>query len=278
MIIKSFDMSVDYAELSSNQPNETAKLTSYILEPELVSKTLWNKRPAIIVCAGGGYRSRSSREAETIVLKYCAAGFHGFLLDYSIESTGWPAPTCELSKAVKTVRAIADEYFIDPDKIFVCGFSAGGHLAASLGVYWDLPMIQKGSEATGEENKPNGLILCYPVIIEDDGKTHDGTKQRFTEGKPEKLEYFGLDKRVTSNTPKSFIWHTFEDSSVPVYSSMRFASALLEHGVEYELHIYPKGKHGLSLGNKLTGCEEKHFVPGVTGWMELSINWINSQL
>lgn len=93
MIIKSFDMSVDYAGLSSNQPNETAKLTSYILEPELVSKTLWNKRPAVIVCAGGGYRSRSSREAETIVLKYCAAGFHGFLLDYSIEPTGWPAPT-----------------------------------------------------------------------------------------------------------------------------------------------------------------------------------------
>lgn len=93
------------------------------------------------------------------MLKYCAAGFHGFLLDYSTEPTGWPAPTCELSKAVKTVRAMADEYFIDPDKIFVCGFSAGGHLAASLGVYWDLPLIQKGSEAAGEENKPNGLVF-----------------------------------------------------------------------------------------------------------------------
>lgn len=256
MIIKSFDMSVDYTELSSNLPNETAKLTSYILEPELVSKTLWNKRPAVIVCAGGGYRSRSSREAETIVLKYCAAGFHGFLLDYSTEPTGWPAPTCELSKAVKTVRAMADEYFIDPDKIFVCGFPPE---VISL-LHWEYIGLAIDTERFGSgrrRKQTERFVLCYPVIIEDDGKTHDGTKQRFTEGKPEKLEYFGLDKRVTSNTPKSFIWHTFEDSSVPVYSSMRFASALLEHGVEYELHIYPKGKHGLSLGNKLTGCEEK---------------------
>ena len=105
-----------------------------------------------------------------------------------------------------------------------------------LGLAYDTERFGSGRRRKQTER----LILCYPVIIEDDGKTHDGTKQRFTEGKPEKLEYFGLDKRVTSNTPKSFIWHTFEDSSVPVYIQLRFASALLEHGVEYELHIYPR--------------------------------------
>lgn len=277
MITKVFDMSVDYKALGSNEPNEKAHLTSYILEPSLVGSTVWNKRPAVIVCPGGGYRTRSKRESEPIVMKYCAAGFHCFLLDYSVAPTGWPAPLCELSKAVRTVRGLADEYFIDPDKIFVCGFSAAGHLAASLGVYYDEPVIKDGSGCTNSgDNMPNGLILCYPVITGEDGKTHAGTKENFSEGlKPEKLEYFSLEKRVTPKTPKCFIWHTFEDSSVPVYSSMRFAEALLENGVEYELHIYPSGKHGLSLGNRLTMTEDKHYMPYVSGWIDLSINWIN---
>lgn len=277
MITKTFDMSVDYAALGSNEPKEKARLTSYILEPSLVSGTVWKKRPAVIVCPGGGYRSRSKREAEPIVMKYCAAGFHCFLLDYSVAPTGFPVPLCELSKAVKTVRNLAEEYFIDSDKIFVCGFSAGGHLAASLGVYHNDPMIKNGSGAGDNENKPNGLILCYPVITGENGKTHQGTKENFSEGlKPEKLKYFSLEKYVTPDTPKCFIWHTFEDNSVPVYSSMRFAEALLENGVEYELHIYPKGKHGIALGERQTTAEAKHFVPYVSEWMDMSVRWINS--
>lgn len=276
MITKVFDMSVDYAALGSNVPNEAAKLTSYILEPSQVEATVWKKRPAVIICPGGGYRSRSKRESEPIVMQYCAAGFHCFLMDYSVEPTGWPAPLCELSKAVKTVRGLADSYPIDPERIFVCGFSAGGHLAASLGVHGSNSLIRVGSGAQDNENMPNGLILCYPVITAEDSKTHGGTKERFSEGlKPEKLKFFGLEEFVTPDTPKCFIWHTFKDSSVPVYSSMRFAQALLENGVEYELHIYPSGRHGLALGTRQTTAEGKHFKPYISGWTEQSINWIN---
>lgn len=276
MVTKVFDMNVDYKGLGCSEPSEVAKLTSYIIEPSFVSKTMWKSRPAIIICPGGGYRMRSDRESEPIAMKYLAEGFHCFILDYSVAPTGWPAATCELSKAVKTVREIADDYNIDKERIYVCGFSAGGHLAASLGVYFDEQIIKNGSDVADEENKPNGLILSYPVIIEDDGKTHDGTKNNFSEGeKPEKLEYFGLDKKVKSNTPKSFIWHTYEDGSVPVLSSMRFAGALLENNIEYELHIYPRGKHGLSLGNRITACEDKHVIPYVSDWIESSIKWIN---
>lgn len=276
MITKVFDISVDYKSLGSNEPNEKAKLTSYIHEPHSVAKSMWKTRPAIIICPGGGFKMRSDREAEPIAMKYLAEGFHCFIVDYSVAPTGWPAPTCELSKAVKTVREIGGEYHIDTDRIYVCGFSAGGHLAASLGVYFDEPIIKNGSGVIGEENKPSGLILGYPVIIEDDPKTHNGTKTNFSEGgNPEKLEYFGLDKKVKSNTPKSFIWHTFEDDSVPVLSSMRFASALLECGVEYELHIYPSGRHGLALGNRVTASEDKHMMPYVSDWIDRSIKWIN---
>lgn len=277
MIVKTFDMTVDYKALGCNMPTEQPRLTSYILDKQLLSRSYNPKRPAVIVCPGGGYRSRSVREAEAIVLKYCAAGFHGFLLDYSVAPTGWPAPQCQLSKAVKTVRAMGEEYLIDTDNIYVCGFSAGGHLAASLGVYWDSDIIRAGSGIKSKENKPNGLILCYPVIIDEEGKTHQGTKDNFTEGKAEKLPYFGLDKRVTDKTPPCFIWHTFEDKSVPMYSSMRFAAALLEHGVEYEMHIFPKGAHGLSLGDITTACEPKHIEPTATDWMNLSIKWLKAK-
>ncbi len=273
MIIKTFDMSVDGLSDTAEKP----KLTSYILDNELVGRTYVKKRPAVIVCPGGGYKSRSVRESEAIALRYCAAGFHAFLLDYSVNPAEWPIPQRQLSKAVITVREIADEYLIDKNNVYVCGFSAGGHLAASLGVHYDNPIICDGSGTENGENRPDGLILCYPVIIDDEGKTHEGTKQNFVGGNPKNLQYFGLDRFVNKNTPKCFIWHTFEDSSVPVLSSMRFASALLENEVEYELHIFPKGKHGLALGNMLTACEPKHLEPAAAEWMDLSIRWLYSQ-
>lgn len=276
MIIKTFNIDIDYKSLCCNTPDESAKLISYIHEPSYVESTVWNRRPAVIVCPGGGYRSRSRREAEPIVMKYLAAGFNCFLLEYSVAPTGYPGALCELSKAVKIVRDMSDEFLIDRNKIFVCGFSAGGHLAASLGVYHTDPKIKQGSGTVNDENRPNGIILCYPVITGEDGKTHDGTKERFSEGlKPEKLKYFSLEKHVTKDTPKCFIWHTFEDNSVPVYSSMRFAQALLENGIEYELHIFPNGNHGISLGEKQTTASAKNYVPYVSDWMDMSIKWIN---
>ncbi len=274
MTVKKFDVSADCKALGIDLPKDKAYLTSYILSAELLDKTYLKKRPAVIVCPGGGYGFRSARESEAVALKYCAAGFHAFVLDYSVTPAQWPIPQCQLSKSVMLVRKIADEYGIDKNNIYVCGFSAGGHLAASLGVHFENPIIKTGSGADGKNNRPDGLILCYPVIINEDGKTHAGTKERFIGKNPENEKYFGLDRYITKNTPPCFIWHTFEDSSVPVHGSMRLASALLENGVEYELHIYPKGKHGLSLANMLTANEERHIEPAAESWFDLSVKWL----
>ena len=274
MLYDRVSLNVNYGDMDINRPEKNAELVCYILGDELLSRTVWGKRPAVIVCAGGGYSSRSAREAEPIALKFCAAGFHAFVLEYSTEPTGWPAPTCELSNAVAYVRSIAEENYIDEGNIYVCGFSAGGHLTASLGVYWNDPEIQRLSNTDGERNRPNGLILAYPVIIDEPDKTHMGTYERFTEGKEYKKSRFGLDKRVSANTPECFIWHTFSDNSVPVLSSMRFASALLENGIKYELHIYPDGSHGLALGNRITACQPKDLQPETSAWIDLAIDWI----
>lgn len=276
MINFDVDMSVDYTAMGFSEPGKTAKLTSYILDQACVGETEWKTRPAVIICPGGGYEMVCPREGEPIALKYNAAGFHAFVLDYSVAPVGWPAPCCELSKAVAYVRSIADKYRIDKNKIAVCGFSAGGHLAASIGVHYDKEIVKKYSGIKGCENRPDGLILSYPVITGNPDKTHTGTHDNFVAGRADAEHFFGLENFVNENTPKTFIWHTFTDQGVPVYNAMAFAAALMNSSVQYEMHIFPEGCHGLSLANKTTAISPEGDVPAVTPWIDLSITWLNN--
>ena len=196
------------------------------------------------------------------------------MLNYSVAPAGWPAAVCELSKAVAYVRKIADRNNIDKEKIFICGFSAGGHLAASLGVHYNHPDVLKFSEVAPGENKPTGVILGYPVITAELEKTHCGTIENFVAGRNEVLPLASLENYVDKNTPNMFIWHTFSDKAVPVINSLRLAKALDENGVKFELHIYPDGPHGLSTGDEIT-CRKELCVPAVTNWIDMSIRWIN---
>jgi len=267
MIYNVQEFGVDYAAMGVSEPPRKTTLTSYILTP---SEVEWTMRPAIIICPGGGYSYTSQREAEPVAMKFLSAGFHCFVLDYAVEPSGWPAACCELSKAISHVRCIADENGIDRNKVFVCGFSAGGHLAASIGVHYDKEIVRKFSGVSGLENKPDGMILCYPVITDQD--THAGTRMNFLAGREEMKEYFGLENHVTSDTPKTFIWHTFSDESVPVVHTTRFVNALIENGVACEVHIFPKGQHGLSLADRTTGTVIKE----ISGWIDMAIRWINN--
>lgn len=267
MIYNVQEFGVDYEAMGVAAPPRKTTLTSYILTPPQVE---WSVRPAVIICPGGAYASTSAREAEPVAMKFLSAGFHCFVLDYAVAPSGWPAPCCELSKAVAYVRSIADENGIDKNKVFVCGFSAGGHLAASIGVHYDKEIVRKFSGVEGLENKPDGLILCYPVITDHD--TNEATMRNFIAGREEVKEFFGLENYVTQDTPKTFIWHTFEDKAVPVVSTTRFVNALVEHGVGCEVHIFPRGQHGLSLAEKQTGI----VVEEVSDWIHMAIRWINN--
>ena len=267
MIYSVQEFGVDYKAMGVSEPPRKTTLTSYILKLPQVE---WNVRPAVIICPGGGYSATSGREAEPIAMKFLAAGFHCFVLDYAVSPSGWPAACCELSRAISYVREIADENKIDKSKVFVCGFSAGGHLAASIGVHYDKEIVRKFSGVKGLENKPNGMILCYPVITDHD--TNEETMNNFIAGRDEAKEFFGLENHVTKDTPKTFIWHTFADEMVPVVSTTRFVNALVENGVECEVHIYPKGEHGLSLADRQTGVVKEE----VSGWIDMAIKWIRN--
>ncbi len=275
MINKKIDISVDYAAMGVQPSPRQTTLTTYILDDRNIQISMKKKRPVVIVCPGGAYAFTSEREAEPIALKYNAAGFHAFVLDYSVAPSSYPAALCELSKAVKYVKDIAEENNIDRDRIFVVGFSAGGHLVASLGVHHSRPEVLKFADVTEGENIPAGLILGYPVITGDETKAHMGSIDNFVGGKEEVRPLSYLENYVTDKTPQCFIWHTFSDNAVPVANSLRFADALEASGVKFELHIYPNGEHGLSLADETTATNEEGCVSAAQNWIDMSIRWIN---
>ncbi|MBO5745454.1 MAG: alpha/beta hydrolase [Clostridia bacterium] len=235
------------------------------------------KRKAIVVCPGGGYGFLSEREAEPIALQFFAAGFNAFVLRYSVgKDAANFNPLCEILLTIKHLRENADEYNVIKDRVFAIGFSAGGHLAASAATLWDIPEIQDRVGSDREICKPDGVILCYPVI--DAGEyTHFWSIQNVS-GKEqptkEDVELFSLQNHVKPTTPPAFLWHTAEDAAVPMENTLLYAFAMRKNKVPVEVHIYPKGNHGLALCNKETWSRyESHVMPYVEGWIDLAINW-----
>ena len=241
-------------------------------------------RRAVIVCPGGGYSGLSDREDEVVAAQYLAAGFATFILHYSVKENAQNfQPLKEAALAIKHVRENAERYNVDPDYIFITGFSAGGHLAASAGVFWDHPAVKEllGTEDT-RVCRPTGMILCYPVITTGE-YTHVHSTQRLC-GKfnkepivtytREEADQFSLELHVKENTPPAFLWHTAADQAVPVENSLLFATALSRAKVPFELHIFPEGCHGLSLCNEQTmSGNEKMFVPHNEVWINLACKW-----
>lgn len=223
-------------------------LTAYVATPSNEMPASRN-RPAMLIFPGGGYQMCSDREAEPIALRYVAAGFNAFVLRYSLGADSiHPKPLRDAEQAMDLLIEHADRWQIDPDRIAVTGFSAGGHLATTLGTMGRI--------------KPRALVLGYPHIFEYNGRddlpvTH---------------------QHVTSDTPPSFIFHTFEDTVVPVDHALAFAQALRDHRVPFELHVFQQGEHGLALANAITAVDASQIRPDAAVWMEMAIRWLGQVL
>lgn len=240
-------------------------------------------RKAMIICPGGSYENLSPREADPIAEKFYAEGLNVFLFSYSLyPNAGNFLPLIELSMAIIHIRENAEKYYIDPNNIFVTGFSAGGHLAASAATLWNCDAV---CNALGIEdgkrskciNRPTGVILCYPVIT--GGKhTHSLTMDHvcgdvnITE---EKRNLFSLEKQVNFDTCPAFIWHTFNDNLVSVQNTLLYINAMAEKGIPFEAHIYPYGQHGLALGTEQTaGSSTARINEHISNWFGLAMKWI----
>lgn len=257
-----------------------AKLTLYI--QDYSADMLVQERPMIIICPGGGYEHLSVREGESMALQFMAMGLHAALLRYSVAPAAYPVQITELAYAMKYIREHVKEWHIQEDKIIVHGSSAGGHLAASLGVFWKEDRLWKSVGAeSAEEIRPDGMLLSYPVITSGEF-AHRGSFDKLlgkgSESDEEALlEKLSLEKQVNADTPPAFIWHTFEDGTVPVENSLFFVGALRKFNIPTEFHLYPKGQHGLALGTELTASAGgKHMQVECASWINLAKTWIEN--
>ena len=234
------------------------------------------KRPCMIVCPGGGYSGCSSREAEPVAVHFLPEGYNVFVITYSCAPHRFPTQLREIAALMELIYKNADEWHCDTSRILICGFSAGGHLAAHYSTMFDCKEVR---EVFPESKPVNGSVLCYPVITAEPDNSHKGSFVNLTGRNPitdEDIEQLSCEKQVKENTPPAFLWHTAEDGLVPVINSMLYANALNKYKIPFELHIYPFGAHGLSTSdyetlNNTAGDEN---LAHVNSWLCSLKKWL----
>ena len=255
--------------LKENTPD--VFLETFIAEP--LGNT---KRKAILVIPGGGYASVcADREGEPIAMAFMPYGYNGFVLHYTVgRREPYPAQLREVTMAIKHIKDNAEKYGIDPDCVFVTGFSAGGHLAACSGVFWNRLEATDGLDIPHGYNKPKGIMPIYPVISpKGDSFT---IKNLLCKDNPtkEETDYVSVDRHVTADSAPVFILHSADDEMVDARNSLDLAMSYANAGVEYELHIFPHAQHGVALGNSVTDMGNPRWNdPMIARWVEMAAYW-----
>lgn len=276
MIHETIKIEVPYEKYGCKKSSTTATLTTYVLR-DWQNHDIARMRPAVIICPGGGYEHVSEREAEPVAIRYNAMGYHAFILDYSVVPDSYPAALLEMAKAVAIIREKADEWHIDKEKVVASGFSAGGHLAAAMGVFWNQKWLADAIQVSNEQIKINGLILCYPVISSGEF-AHRGSFTCLLGDKYEELVVqMSIEHAVSKDTPKTFLWHTMTDETVPVENSLMFLNACHKNGISVEAHLFPEGRHGMSLCNEETSVKPdgSDIKEECQIWIQMAGKWLS---
>lgn len=255
-------------------------LTAYLFEKATVK---WNnrdewqpeKRPAVIICPGGGYYFLSQREGEPVAISFLQQGYQAFVLHYSLkEHSTFPNPLDDISKAVWYVRSHAQEYGIDPDQIAVAGFSAGGHVCAMLGTQWNTPGLCSRLGIPEGGNKPNAMVLCYAAVNMNRIVSGSGSKladmAAIAAQQPPQAD---TENYISSQTAPAFLWMTREDM-LPCPEYFSFCQKLYQASVPFELHLFGEGPHGMSLSSPLVAYGYE-LPTNVGQWFPLCVNWLN---
>lgn len=264
--------------LNNNSYTEKAEYSNNTITriSQVTNPTLTVYRPqkpngtGVLIFPGGGYAYLSiDKEGEKVAEWLNTQGITAFVVKYRLpadtimqdKSIG---PLQDAQQAVRIVRENATQWSIDTDKIGVIGFSAGGHVAATLCTRYDEKVY---AENSGISARPDFTILMYPVISMDEAITHKGSRKNLLGETPTEDEIlkFSNENKVNTLTPQTFIVHAGDDKSVPVENSIRYYNALKQNNVPAELHIYEKGGHGFGLGTK--GGTSRHWTTDCTNWL-----------
>ncbi len=246
------------------------------LEAYIADSVIGYTRKAMLVIPGGGYGGVcADREGEPIALAFLPYGYNAFVLHYTVgRKEPYPAQIREVAMAIKHIKDNAERYCIDPDKLFVVGFSAGGHLTASSGVFWNRPEVTEGLDIPYGYNKPRGIMPIYPVISQ---KGHALSLYNLLckdDPTQDELDYVSVDKHITADSAPAFIVHSADDELVDARNSLDFAMAYANAGVDYELHIFPHAQHGVALGNAVTDMgNPKWNEPMIAEWVRMAAYW-----
>lgn len=245
-----------------------ASLTVYLRTPSPAMPAA-QVRPLVLVVPGGGYNHVSPREGDPVALQFAAAGYHAAVLEYSVgEGARNFQPLRQLSQAIGLVRANAAAWGVQPQKIAVCGFSAGGHLALSSGV-----LTLPGAEGENQP-RPNAILLGYPVVSAGPC-AHRGSFEQLSGSQDLAAQQpFSLEDKITPATPPVFVWHTMEDQTVPVENTLLLLAALRKAGVPCEAHLFQKGEHGTSISTPEVGADSAHRHH----WLALALEWLGDTL
>lgn len=250
-----------------------AQLIGY-LRDMTVEMPAFNTRPAILILPGGGYAWCSKREADPVAMQFLQAGYNVFTLYYTCRSDETvPAlrwqPLTDAAGAILHIRRNAEQFGTDPAKIAICGFSAGGHLAASTAILWDAEPVQKALGIHGTEARPDAVVLSYPVITAGEYR-HDGSIVNLCGDDADLRATMSLENQVRDGLPPFFVWHTVEDPSVPVQNALMLAGALTAHKVPLELHLFAHDGHGTSTCTREVNTPNKHN----SAWVALCTDWL----
>lgn len=280
-------------------------LETFIMDSK-ISYHVHKKRPAIIICPGGGYMIHATKESEPIAVTFMEKGYHCFILKYAVAMdrdnldkeinpyAKYPIPVLQLMEAIHIIKENAESWHIDREEIYIMGFSAGGHVCATLGVRWnDKALISQLSFVPqNKELKPAGMVLGYPML-RDNSKEFYQLNQQYFDNETSKLmkevlyqtrtptqnqqESINLINYVSENTIPTFIWHSTDDSIIDSTNSTKFISTLISYGIPCEYHLFGHGSHGKSLASDLIAMNDYEIDNHLHLWTVLANHWMQNK-
>jgi acetyl esterase/lipase len=235
------------------------------------------KRGGVVVLPGGAYMVHGNSEGEPVAEAFAAAGYNAYVLKYSLgDHAVFPNSAADVCRALKLIRSRAGEFFQDPDKLALCGFSAGGHVAACVGTMWNRADLLAASGCTGEEGRPNALILGYPCITVDvEGQGDMYWTLAGSRSLEELRQIASAEDWVGPHTPPTFLWNIYGDKLVPVEHGLKFQAALAQANIPYSSHTYMNGSHGCALATPATSLGNQELEnPQVARWFQDCVLWL----
>lgn len=284
-----------YEKLSLWPGRDDVTLTAFVTPPDPGWPFPAYPRPAMVICPGGAYLDLSAAEGAPIATYFSTQGYQAFVLEYTVATRApagqeirYPVQLVDLARAISLIRQNSGRWNLDPDKVAIAGFSAGGHLCASYAVHWHEPWLAQRLGVESELLRPSAAVLGYPITdyeLQDSAFPNpipmmvESNRALFGTAHPSPQQKAELSPclHVNEHTPPVFLVHAADDGLVPVGNSFSMAQALSRACIPFELHIFQQGDHGFANAQPMDRPWETHRSRACAAWLPLVCTWLLKQ-